>query len=85
MAEAHNLTHNLTSLSVSRDGPPPGPRAPGGCGTRDTHSARTRRDTAQGPRHAHGATGIRRRHAQSTTVHAQCVLTPRVPRENYRR
>ena len=76
MAEAHNLTHNLTSLSVSRDGPPPGPRAPG---VRDAgHPQR-----AHATRHGTGAPPRPRRHGNPETprtVHhgprAVCAHTP---------
>ena len=87
MAEAHNLTHNLTSLSVSRDGPPPGPRAPG---VRDAgHPQRahaTRHGTGAPPRpRRHGNPETPRTELTNTTVHAQCVLTHPECRENYQR
>ena len=74
MAEAHNLTHNLTSLSVSRDGPPPGPRAPG---VRDAGHPQRAHGTGVPP-HAHAPRPTRHGNPETHAVpprSEQCVLT----------
>ena len=68
-AEAHNLTHKHNQSESSRDGLPPGPRAPG---VRDAgHPQRAHATRHRGPATPTPATGIRRR----TVHHVQCVCS----------
>ena len=80
MAEAHNLTHNLTSQSERLPGWAAARAAGAGGAGRGTPTARAR-DTALGSRHAHGATGNPEMHSPTRSVKREaCVLT-RTPRK----